>query len=685
MEAQRHVSRWRLCRSRDSDLAAAGVSRSDSTPATASQQQSATVDDASDGQAPVSLRYLNEFVSKLQCAPALLDHKIFPDAKEITESMGLFNAVHRFLLPDEPAIAADESDANAKSDGIVVVGDGNTPRSAAMFAFRLKNWKCYSVDPAMEKQSTPRSHGWESIENLVVVRNKIENVRITLRRAIVVLVHAHVTLPQALSAIDAETVLGVVTMPCCNWYGEHEQLNGRHPDLVYDDFSVMSNHREIRLWAHESRRSAISMDLFAATANKKGWIRKEFVGGEPAVGDGQVLDESTQQSSAKPAASPFERFHNMFISADKEHVHEGRLVTGPSGKMGKAIDSAISQRGYKNILLLDAVGTEETLLRYLSMETTQAVYTIKPSNMDSEKITNSCRFQLTRHQSNEGSQLSSDAAGELTIESAGIDQGYTIHCDIHFDCVVDRWFLYNSFRDKPKNVVLIRSLMMIIAALGPVASVSPRKDWRKKVFWSHPHLCQSVESCTIRGTSEAGEVSQFIYFCTRKEGAKRAASTTPVPYARQAEKETILALSNLLTADFFTRQSQLASASNIHSWTLEDVKKHELANDADGELVRFTGFVSRVRRFTTGLCFLSLLPQYAPQYSQGQINPGKVEVFLKISILNWTKEFFEDVIHMLHKGDEVDIVGAMDKNDRGVPILCVRSIRVLNSTFEAFD
>lgn len=34
---------------------------------------------------PVSLRYLNEFVGKLHCAPALLQHGLFPDAKEVTE------------------------------------------------------------------------------------------------------------------------------------------------------------------------------------------------------------------------------------------------------------------------------------------------------------------------------------------------------------------------------------------------------------------------------------------------------------------------------------------------------------------------------------------------------------------------------------------------------------------------
>ena len=64
-------------------------------------------------------------------------------------------------------------------------------------------------------------------------------------RSIVVLVHAHVTLDQALSAVQAEQICGVVTLPCCNWYGQQESLFGRGPDLVYDDFSVLSDHREV--------------------------------------------------------------------------------------------------------------------------------------------------------------------------------------------------------------------------------------------------------------------------------------------------------------------------------------------------------------------------------------------------------------------------------------------------------
>lgn len=61
MEPKLHVSRWRL-----------GAARGSGAPGGA-------------GQSHTSLRYLNEFVGQLQCAPALLQHGLFPDAKEVTE------------------------------------------------------------------------------------------------------------------------------------------------------------------------------------------------------------------------------------------------------------------------------------------------------------------------------------------------------------------------------------------------------------------------------------------------------------------------------------------------------------------------------------------------------------------------------------------------------------------------
>ncbi|EQC25575.1 hypothetical protein SDRG_16545 [Saprolegnia diclina VS20] len=222
----------------------------------------------SEGHAPTSLRYMNEFVGKLQCAPNLLQMGIFPDAKEVTESMGLFNATRRFLDIDE---------GNPAEDGIVVVGDGSTPRTAVMFAYRTKGWTCYSVDPEMRLSTPDAPVPWEGIQQVVPIRAKIEDIRIKLRRAIVLLVHAHVTLDQALSSIEAESIVGVVTLPCCNWYGQQEVLFQRPPDIVFDDFSILSDHRELRLWVGDRSANVASVDVNPSAQAMKGCVVKTYV------------------------------------------------------------------------------------------------------------------------------------------------------------------------------------------------------------------------------------------------------------------------------------------------------------------------------------------------------------------------------------------------------------------------
>ncbi|KDO30251.1 hypothetical protein SPRG_19803 [Saprolegnia parasitica CBS 223.65] len=192
----------------------------------------------------LSLRYLNEFVGDLKCAPALLERGLFPDAKEVTETMGVFNAIRKLNLH----VLDAGDDATGLRNGIVVVGDGMTPRTAAMFASRTKGWTCFSVDPIMRVSTPEAPVSWADMENVVPICAKIEDIRIRLNKAIVILVHAHVTMPQAMASIQANTVVAVLTLPCCNWYGHQEELDLRPPTVVYDDMSILSQHREIRLW-----------------------------------------------------------------------------------------------------------------------------------------------------------------------------------------------------------------------------------------------------------------------------------------------------------------------------------------------------------------------------------------------------------------------------------------------------
>ncbi|KAF0757834.1 hypothetical protein AaE_004135 [Aphanomyces astaci] len=183
----------------------------------------------SSDQDKLSLRYLDEFVGDLTCSAQMLAWGLFPDAKEVSETMGVFNAVRKLGLHEK------DTAPPGVHDGIVIVGDGVTPRTAAMFAYRTKGWTCYSVDPIMKVSTSDAQVPWDggALANVVSVCDKIENIRIRLRKAIVVLVHAHVTIEQAMVAIDATEVVAVLTLPWyinspCNWYGRQERYLDRH-------------------------------------------------------------------------------------------------------------------------------------------------------------------------------------------------------------------------------------------------------------------------------------------------------------------------------------------------------------------------------------------------------------------------------------------------------------------------
>ena len=91
------------------------------------------------GLARCSLRLLDCFLS-WGCGRHLLGLGLFPDAKEITESMACLQAATEHL-PETVRLA--DSDVVA-----LVIGDGRTPRTAALLAMRSK-WSVISIDPAL--------------------------------------------------------------------------------------------------------------------------------------------------------------------------------------------------------------------------------------------------------------------------------------------------------------------------------------------------------------------------------------------------------------------------------------------------------------------------------------------------------------------------------------------------------
>ena len=173
-------------------------------------------------------RYVVEFF-KLTCAGDLLNFKLFPNVKEVTESMAAFNGIRDYIMKDR---------FDYKSDNVVVisVGDGNTPRTAAMCAMR-SNWECISIDPIMKTTDY-------NIKRLKIYKNKVEELDLNFPDKIVVIlcVHSHAKLNDILGHIHGKE-RHLLTIPCCV---PHEIKNV--PYLGYMDSNIDSEKKHVKIW-----------------------------------------------------------------------------------------------------------------------------------------------------------------------------------------------------------------------------------------------------------------------------------------------------------------------------------------------------------------------------------------------------------------------------------------------------
>lgn len=177
-------------------------------------------------------RYMDEFI-KLKCAPDLISMRLFPNAKEITESMAAYKAT-RFI---SGKVNLDFGNPNI---AMVCVGDGNTPRTAALFAFRSR-WDCYSVDPRLGPKRFEVAHlhvRQEAITAASPIRTFPHDA------IIIVLVHSHALLPVVLDKIVCER-RHVIAIPCCVPNGIITPAR-----YVYDDWGIWSPHRTVSIWTN---------------------------------------------------------------------------------------------------------------------------------------------------------------------------------------------------------------------------------------------------------------------------------------------------------------------------------------------------------------------------------------------------------------------------------------------------
>jgi len=177
-----------------------------------------------------SSRYFDDLL-KSTCGPDLLALSLFPNAKEITESFALYHAYHKFLRKT----VSDQTQ-------VVVIGDGSTPRTAALFAFKTKH-VCSSIDPGLREDTN-----WDGIDNLYTYKMPLRGYcfpRGIPSHTIIILPHSHVPHAELTSFLKMLRRWDCISMACCV---ENEGVFQSSPDIEYADWGVWSPHRMIKIW-----------------------------------------------------------------------------------------------------------------------------------------------------------------------------------------------------------------------------------------------------------------------------------------------------------------------------------------------------------------------------------------------------------------------------------------------------
>lgn len=107
----------------------------------------------------------------------------------------------------------------------------------------------FSLDiaPQVCVKTHSMSHPWRTVDRLHVMPFKIENVRLRCARTVIVLLHAHVNLEDVRRAISGN-IIGVITVPCCNFGPGQSSIYDRRPDRIFADRHMLSEKNELRLW-----------------------------------------------------------------------------------------------------------------------------------------------------------------------------------------------------------------------------------------------------------------------------------------------------------------------------------------------------------------------------------------------------------------------------------------------------
>lgn len=193
-------------------------------------------------EVPIEAKYLDMFI-RLRSAPELIG--LFPDAKEITETVGIFQALKNIQgiykeIPSWDVVC-------------LVPGDGALPRTGAYVAL-LTHWTVYSVDPLLRDTITINKELNGTFINgliyrrLYCLKQKIEDIdQIEARIGIILAVHSHADLNDAWSKLNVTERKVTVALECCR----KQEIKGFEPRKRFRDIGIFSPQNEIIIYDTE--------------------------------------------------------------------------------------------------------------------------------------------------------------------------------------------------------------------------------------------------------------------------------------------------------------------------------------------------------------------------------------------------------------------------------------------------
>jgi hypothetical protein len=213
-------------------------------------------------------------------------------------------------------------------------------------------WACVSVDPILhydspagvvwlERKSTVTDsvvRGWRGVRGLCMARARIQAVSIPCRRAIIVLMHSHVTLADAVAAVDArEGIVGVVACPCCSWADAQASFAGRAPDAEFADPALLSVKNLMRVWVQrDGERAPIRAEDALAIYAEEAARAAAASGGAAAVPEAEAEAAASKDAERDTEQQRFRRlprkeYKQLLRQRQEREREQGRAQTQGAG------------------------------------------------------------------------------------------------------------------------------------------------------------------------------------------------------------------------------------------------------------------------------------------------------------------------------------------------------------------